>query len=288
MSSGRGWMLVLSLGVLGAWSSSAQAQGRLRMIEEEDGSVTITNLGESSERRSVDNKAYYRRMEDGGNHVFYTDNPDRYAGWEKWLLAGKSRSGSRFKDYIRNLTIYDEDIRSVSRVHDISPALVKAVMMAESAFNPNALSPAGAQGLMQLIPSTAQAMGVKDVWDARQNIQGGTRFLKMMLDRFDGDVRLAVAAYNAGPRNVEKYNGIPPFDETVAYVERVTDLFERFQENNLMLAPPSVSKAGTGTTKKTGTAGTSTKTSGSSGSTRPATSAPLAPAKTSATPGATH
>ena len=213
----------------------------------------------------MDGKTYYQKVQDGGKHVLYTDSPDRYSGWQKFL-EGRSRSGSRFKDYIKNISLYDDEIRAVASQQEISPALVKAVMMAESAFNPNALSPAGAQGLMQLIPSTARAMGVTDVWNARQNIQGGTKFLKQMLDRFEGNVKLAVAAYNAGPRNVEKYDGIPPFDETIAYVERVTDLFARFKENNLALAPQKTAQKGAEKTGSgSGRAGSGAAASGSGG-----------------------
>jgi len=106
----------------------------------------------------------------------------------------------------------------------LDPQLLRAVMVAESAGDPNAVSTAGAQGLMQLMPGTAAGLGVTDAFDPAQNVAGGARYLRAMLDRFGGDVRKAVAAYNAGPGAVDGYGGVPPYDETRAYVDRVLDL----------------------------------------------------------------
>ena len=106
--------------------------------------------------------------------------------------------------------------------YDVSVDLLKAVAKAESGFNPNAVSKAGAIGVMQLMPATARSLGVADPYDARQNIMGGAKYLKENLDRFNGDVSLALAAYNAGPNAVQKYGGVPPYSETQNYVKVVT------------------------------------------------------------------
>lgn len=110
----------------------------------------------------------------------------------------------------------------------VDPALIKAVIANESGFNANATSSVGAQGLMQLMPSTAASLGVRDAYDPAQNVAGGARYLRGLLDRFGGDKRLAIAAYNAGPGAVEKYGGVPPYAETRNYVQNVLASFDTY------------------------------------------------------------
>ncbi len=110
---------------------------------------------------------------------------------------------------------------SAARKYDLPEKLVRSVIRHESNFDPTAVSPAGAQGLMQLMPGTARELGVKDPFDIRQNIDGGARYLRQMFDQFDGDWRKALAAYNAGPGTVRKYGGVPPYPETRRYVRKV-------------------------------------------------------------------
>jgi soluble lytic murein transglycosylase-like protein len=113
-------------------------------------------------------------------------------------------------------------VRTLAPEYKLSPDLVLAVVEAESNFNPDARSHKNAQGLMQLIPATAQRFGVEDVWDPEQNLRGGMSYLRWLLDHFDGNVKLALAGYNAGEQAVRRYRGIPPYAETQAYVERIS------------------------------------------------------------------
>lgn len=146
-----------------------------------------------------------------------------------------------------NLTSFGDAIRSASGEFGVDEALLRAVIHAESAFNPRALSVAGAQGLMQLIPGTARDMGVLDAFDVNQNIRGGARYLALLLRNFNGNERLAAAAYNAGPGAVQKYNGVPPYDETKVYVERVGVLRKRYAETLKRHAAAGVPLADRGT-----------------------------------------
>ena len=122
---------------------------------------------------------------------------------------------------------YDPLIAAAARQNGVPPALVKAVIAAESRFNPRAISPKGAQGLMQLMPATARRLGVADPMHAEQNVRGGVRYLRHLHDRY-GDWTRALAAYNAGPTAVDRYGGIPPYRETRQYVNRVLTYYRRY------------------------------------------------------------
>ena len=140
------------------------------------------------------------------------------------------RSPLAFRSHARDAkTAADFDllIARAARRHGLPPALVKAVVRAESNFQPHALSNAGAQGLMQLMPATADDLGVDDPFRAEDNVFGGTRYLRAMHDRY-GDWQLALAAYNAGPAAVDRFGGIPPYAETQQYVERVLHYYRRY------------------------------------------------------------
>lgn len=128
-----------------------------------------------------------------------------------------------------NLTAYADVIRAASAEYGVDEAFLRAVIHAESAFNPRALSIKGAQGLMQLMPGTASDMGVLDAFDSAQNIRGGARYLALLLRAFNGNQHLAAAAYNAGPKAVQRYNGVPPYAETQVYVQRVDTLRKRYE-----------------------------------------------------------
>ncbi len=141
-------------------------------------------------------------------------------------------------------TPYDGMIVQAANDAGIPPALLKAVAKAESGFNPNASSPAGAQGMMQLMPATAAGLGVTNPFDPAQSLAGGARYLRRQLDAFGWNMEKAVAAYNAGPSAVTKYGGIPPYAETQAYVPRVMGYFREFSVDATQAATAPASPAG--------------------------------------------
>jgi hypothetical protein len=146
-----------------------------------------------------------------------TDEIDRF---EKDLSAPPGSTA-------HNAQPMSEVINAVSSRHHLDPDLINSVIHAESAFNPRAVSPKGAQGLMQLMPQTASRLGVSDAFDPGANVEGGTRYLRELLERYNFDLIKALAAYNAGPQRVEQYHGVPPYNETQAYVARIIRDFNR-------------------------------------------------------------
>lgn len=130
---------------------------------------------------------------------------------------------------LNRLEKYESIIEQAAETFGVDKNIIKSVILAESAGKQNALSSANAKGLMQLIDSTAQYLGVNNVWDPKENIMGGTKYLSQLLRQYDGNLKLALAGYNAGPGNVDKYNGIPPFQETQNYVTRVMGYLKHFE-----------------------------------------------------------
>lgn len=133
-------------------------------------------------------------------------------------------------------TRYSEWIRQAATLYQIPEQLVRAVIKCESDYDPRALSPVGAIGLMQLMPETALRMQVRDPWDPRENIFGGTRYLRVLANMFNGDLELTIAGYNAGEGAVSRYGGIPPYAETQAYVVNVVSYYRRYRANPDLLA----------------------------------------------------
>lgn len=128
------------------------------------------------------------------------------------------------------MNIINSSINNASQKYSVDKDLIRAVMKQESSFNPTAISKSGAQGLMQLMPGTADALSVKNPFDIVQNINGGVLYLRDQLTKFDGNTSLALAAYNAGPNSVEKYGGIPPYTETQDYVQKVTEYYNQYKQ----------------------------------------------------------
>jgi len=159
--------------------------------------------------------------------VHFTDRPRHDAYKRIAPPRGLIRFSSRPAGPALSPRAYDRLIAQASRLHGIPPALVKAVIHAESAFDPKAVSPKGAMGLMQLMPGTAQALGVAQPFLAEQNVHGGVRYLRALHDKY-GSWSHALAAYNAGPGAVDRYAGIPPYTETREYVRRVLSYYRRY------------------------------------------------------------
>lgn len=139
-------------------------------------------------------------------------------------------SSVNFSNVPLKLEQYDAEIKEAARLHQVDEALIRAVMHAESAFDRFAISSSGAQGLMQLMPATQERYGVINPFNARENIMGGTAYLRFLIDTFNNDTRLVSAGYNAGHGAVMRYSGVPPFQETLVYVERVKILKDRYRK----------------------------------------------------------
>lgn len=207
----------------------------VRRVMHPDGSVEFTNLPAARQAPLASSKkeTIYRYQNNDGVLAFskvrptgvdfdvirfecYACQPESKVDWHKTRLY---------------VTPYQEEIETAAQQFDVDPALVRAVIHAESAFNPRALSSKGAQGLMQLMPGTADELGVSNAMDVAENIRGGANYLAKMLKIHNGDIKLATASYNAGPGAVARYGGLPPFAETRAYVKRVGILHQRYRQS---------------------------------------------------------
>lgn len=164
---------------------------------------------------------YRYRDENGVWHFTNIKTDKRY---KLYLRSSKKKPTEYIKEY-------GSIIKQASERFRIDPSLIKAVIKAESDFNHKAVSHKGAQGLMQLMPRTADDMDVKNPFNPEENIFGGTRYLSLLLDRFNNNTRLALAAYNAGPESVEDYRGIPPFSETRSFVKKVLHYYNRYKSS---------------------------------------------------------
>jgi len=177
----------------------------------------------------------YRYVLDDGT-VYFTNASLQGRGK---AISFQNAEGKKKKPYIKGNN-FQYLAAKKARQHNIDPRLVKAVIKAESNWNPDAVSPKGAMGLMQLMPGTASDLGVADPFDPKQNIDGGIRYLKYLLERFDGILTLALAAYNAGPKVVERVRAVPSIPETVTYVNRV--MYYYGASGNAVAEQPSLIK----------------------------------------------
>ena len=174
----------------------------------------------------------YRYVDEEGI-VHFTDAPTdkRYIVFMRDLKKDKAlRTKLKYASSV-NPAVFEQLIKTCSDKYGVNPCLVKAVIHAESGYNPNAVSSKGASGLMQLMPATARSLKVADRFNPKDNVEGGVKYLRFLLDTFRGDVSLAVAAYNAGLGSVAKYGGIPPYNETRTYVTRVLSYMKSYQES---------------------------------------------------------
>jgi len=204
----------------------------IQKIEGDDGAIEFTNVPSKNSNRSRQTTIY--KYPQSGNVTVFTDQrPTHVANYEVLkfdCFACNPNSTINWHTVKLNLTAFSDPIQYAAQRHQVDPALVRALIHAESAFNPKARSNKGAQGLMQLMPATARELGVNNAMEPKQNISGGTKYIAQLLKRFNGNIKLATAAYNAGPNAVKKYNGIPPYKETEVYVERVGILHKRYQQ----------------------------------------------------------
>jgi len=185
---------------------------------------------------------------DGDGVVHYTNVQPRGGAWRRLYHSDEDgkptaalSSNERKLDPTR-MQQYDAHIREAALLYQLPEAFIRAVVLVESNFFPDAISEAGAMGLMQLMPGTALSMGVQNAFDPRQNVLGGTRYLRLLANRFSGDLVLTIAAYNAGEGAIDRYKGVPPYRETRHYVKRVLHHYYAFRNAGTQLA--SVSPAG--------------------------------------------
>jgi len=174
------------------------------------------------------------RVTRGNSSVYFSKAEIHSINYKKNNTAATKENIKIFEQALKNMPSwnaagddsYDYLIYKASKKTNLDSALIKAVVEVESGFNPRGVSHKGAQGLMQLMPQTASSLGVEDAFNPKENIDGGSRYLRKMLNLFEGDIHLALAAYNAGPNAVKKYGNIPPYRETKQYVKKVLDCYE--------------------------------------------------------------
>lgn len=202
MQNRAGW--IVGLLVLMAFSGTQSVSAKMYKFTDENGIIHYTNVRPTGQKN----------VKTFSFPCYASDITCNQMDWEKIPL---------------NRQAYADEIRAAAEDFTVDESLIRAIIHAESAYQPDALSPKGAQGLMQLMPATQEELQVVDVFDPGSNIEGGTLYLSRLLEQFDNRVELATAAYNAGPSAVREYGGIPPYQETQEYVRRVKILYRRYR-----------------------------------------------------------
>lgn len=241
--------ILLSTVVLSSFSIAAHA-GNMYIYKDKGGQVLLTNVNPSGNFGKFTKQVKVTYYKDGNNSD--SSNNNDYGS------SSASKSGSRDS--------YDTYIRASAARHGVDPGLMKAMMHTESAFNPNARSPVGAQGLMQLMPATASRFKVSNAWNPADNIEGSAKYIAWLMKRFNNNVEFAVAGYNAGEGNVDKYGGIPPFKETRNYVQRVMSRYHSLYKNDAGLSGNAMSASNATTTGAMQNVSYGTSSNGSSAS----------------------
>lgn len=197
------------------------------VFKDKSGNVLLTNVVNGNKKPKGNQFSQFNKTV---KVTWYKDtNVHNYSNWGK-------NEAAVLPSFSKNKNAFDELIVSAANRHGVDAALMKAIMHTESSFNPNARSPVGAQGLMQLMPATAKRFHVTNAWNPAQNIEGAAKYLKFLLNRFGSRTELILASYNAGEGNVAKYNGIPPFRETQDYVKRVLSRYHNLYKNDSRLS----------------------------------------------------
>ena len=207
-------------------SSSGQASAMQRAVQMKNYAESINSQWAPVSKNAVNNvnntniPSFEKVLQAGAKTKFgdLLTNPTTRVNAE--IYTNTASAAAQKPDY-RTHSKIKELISRVSKKHGVDEKLVNALVKQESGFNPNAKSKVGAMGLMQLMPSTAKGLGVTNAMDPEQNVEGGVKYLKSMLDRYNGNIILALAAYNAGPGAVDKYDGVPPYKETQNYVKSI-------------------------------------------------------------------
>lgn len=223
-------------------SSSIMAAnaGNMYIYKDDSGQVLLTNANPSDNFNKYSKKVKVNYYPNSGadltaSTTLTLNEPSYYSSLNSRSYSEMPSSSTYSNSIGTGNNLYDQHIMASAKRNGIDPGLLKAIMHTESSFNPNARSPVGAQGLMQLMPATARRFSVYNAWDPAQNIEGAAKYIAWLSKRFNGKIEHILAGYNAGEGNVDKYGGVPPFRETRNYVQRVLTRYNTLYKGNSSL-----------------------------------------------------